>query len=333
MENTTRNKHRLRTVIIILLVLLFVLYNAAVNVIISAALVPDFMRKLDQFEKATEQGYAQMVHTDQMTINTQEARKEAQALVDNVPPQYYATESKDGYRLIAAVFRQEDPSEKWVMLLHGYTGWKEEMYHFAARYYEQGWNVICPDMRCQGSSEGDFIGMGWTDAEDNMIWLSYILSGDPDAKIVLHGESMGAACADMMSGMELPENVVCVISDCAYKDVPSIFRKQLKDWFSIPDIGIVRSASFWLQVRGGYNIYDADTAAQVAKSNIPTFFIHGTEDKFVPPADALVLYDACSAPKDIMMIDGAGHAQCSLKDPDMYYAEVFGFIDQHILEE
>ena len=102
---------------------------------------------------------------------------------------------------------------------------------------------------------------------------------------------MGAACADMMSGLGLPENVKCVISDCAYRDVPSIFRKQLKDWFSIPDIGIVPSASFWLQLRGGYNIYDADTAALVAKSSLPTLFIHGTEDKFVPPADAQVLYE------------------------------------------
>ncbi len=315
---------------IVLLILLFVLYNAAVNVIISAALVPDFMRKLDQFEKATEQGYAQQVHTDQLTENTKQARLEAQELVDTVPMLKLQAESADGYRLIAAVFRQEEPSGKWVMLLHGYTGWKEEMYHFAARYYAQGWNVICPDMRCQGESGGDFIGMGWTDAADNMIWLNWIISEDPDARIVLHGESMGAACADMMSGLGLPENVKCVISDCAYRDVPSIFRKQLKDWFSIPDIGIVPSASFWLQVRGGYNIYDANTAALVAKSSLPTFFIHGDSDRFVPPADAQVLYDACSAPKKLLTVEGAGHAQCSLKDPDEYYGSVFGFIDNYI---
>ena len=107
---------------IVLLILLFVLYNAAINVIISAALVPDFMRKLDQFEKATEQGYAQQVHTDQLTENTKQARLEAQELVDTVPMLKLQAESADGYRLIAAVFRQEEPSDKWVMLLHGYTG-------------------------------------------------------------------------------------------------------------------------------------------------------------------------------------------------------------------
>ena len=90
------------------------------------------------------------------------------------------------------------------------------------------------------------------------------------------------------------------------------------------------SASFWLQLRGGYNIYDANTAALVAKSNLPTLFIHGDSDRFVPPADAQVLYDACSAPKKLLTVEGAGHAQCSLKDPDEYYGTVFGFIDNYI---
>jgi len=318
-----------------LIALLFVLYNVAVNIIISAALVPDFMRRLESFERVTEEGYSQQVHTDELTRNTIAAREEAQALIDSVPPEYLQTESVDGYRLIAAVFRQPEEADtqtpsKWVMLLHGYTGWKEEMYHFAARYYAQGYNVICPDMRCQGASDGDFIGMGWTDAADNTIWLNWILSEDPDAEIVIHGESMGAACACMMSGLGLPENVKCVISDCAYKDVPSIFRKQLRDWFSIPDVGIVRSASIWLQIRGGYDIYDANTAALTAQSKTPTLFIHGDSDRFVPASDAQVLYDACGADKKLLIVEGAGHAQCSLKDPAAYYGEVFGFIDKYI---
>ena len=121
-----------------------------------------------------------------------------------------------------------------------------------------------------------------------------------------------------------------MISDCAYKDVPSIFRKQLKDWFSIPDIGIVRSSSFWLQLRGGYDIYDADTKALVENSSTPTLFIHGDSDRFVPPEDVQVLYDACGAEKALLIVEGAGHAQCSLKDPAAYYDEVFGFISNYI---
>ena len=85
------------------------------------------------------------------------------------------------------------------------------MYPFATWYNEKGWHVIAPDMRCQGESQGDFIGMGWTDRKDNLLWLDYILEQDPEAQIVIHGQSMGAACALMMTGDgELPDSVKAV---------------------------------------------------------------------------------------------------------------------------
>ena len=82
-----------------------------------------------------------------------------------------------------------------------------------------------PDLRCQGESEGDFIGMGWTYHFDGMIWVQYILSKDSDTRIVLQGQSMGAAAALMMSEEEdLPENIKAVVSDCVYTDAYSMFR-------------------------------------------------------------------------------------------------------------
>lgn len=63
---------------------------------------------------------------------------------------------------MAAYFPSDESSgHKWAVILHGYTGWKEEMYPFAYQYHEWGYNVVVPDLRCQGESEGDFIGMVW----------------------------------------------------------------------------------------------------------------------------------------------------------------------------
>ena len=240
--------------------------------------------------------------------------------------------SDDGYELIASCFRQAEPKGKpWVILLHGYTGWKEEMYHYAAKYYEKGFNILCPDLRCQGESDGDFIGMGWTDRYDVLDWIGKITDSYPDAEIVLHGESMGASCAVMMSGMDLPDNIKCVISDCAFTDSVSMFRKQLRDWFSIPDIGFIGSARLWLRIRGGYDLKDASAINEIKKSDIPTLFIQGDQDRIVPVSSAEELYDSLDAEKDIMIVEGAGHAQSCYKDPDAYYDRVFGFIDRFLI--
>ncbi len=308
-----------------------VIYTIIGNFIVSAALVPDFMRKLEAFERVTEQGYSEMVKTDDITENTAEAKEETKAFLERSEGFKVKTASDDGYDLIAACFRQPDPEGKpWVILLHGYTGWKEEMYHFAARYYERGFNVLCPDLRCQGESDGDFIGMGWTDRQDVMNWIEKITGSYPDAEVVLHGESMGASCALMMTGMELPDNVKCVISDCAFTDSMSMFRKQLKDWFSIPDLGFTGSARLCLLIRGGYDLKDASAINEVKKSDMPTLFIQGDKDRIVPVSSAEELYDALNAEKDIMIVEGAGHAQSCYKDPEAYYERVFRFIDMYL---
>ena len=325
-------KIKKRTKVIIgAFIALVVIYTVIGNFIVSAALVPDFMRKLEAFERVTEQGYSEMVKSDDITENALAAREETKAFLEKSEGFKVKTSSDDGYELIAACFRQPDPEEKpWVILLHGYTGWKEEMYHFAARYYDHGFNVLCPDLRCQGESEGDFIGMGWTDRDDVLTWIGKITDSYPDAEIVLHGESMGASCALMMTGMDLTDNVKCVISDCAFTDSMSMFRKQLKDWFSVPDIGFTGSARLWLIVRGGYDLKDASAINEVKKSDIPTLFIQGDQDRIVPVSSAEELFDACPSEKDIMIVDGAGHAQSCYKDPEAYYERVFGFIDMYL---
>lgn len=319
-------------VLIAALIAVMVIYTVIGNIIVSAALVPDFMRKLEAFERVTEQGYSEMVKTDDITENAALAREETKAFLEKSDGFKVKSTSDDGYELIAACFRQAEPEGKpWVILLHGYTGWKEEMYHYAAKYYEKGFNILCPDLRCQGESDGDFIGMGWTDRYDVLDWIGKITDSYPDAEIVLHGESMGASCAVMMSGMELPDNIKCVISDCAFTDSVSMFRKQLRDWFSIPDIGFIGSARLWLRIRGGYDLKEASAINEIKKSDTPTLFIQGDQDRIVPVSSAEELYDSLDAEKDIMIVEGAGHAQSCYKDPDAYYDRVFGFIDRFLI--
>ena len=326
-------KMRLRTKIIIAVIaVVIIIYCIIGNVIVSAALVPDFMRKLEAFDRVTEQSYSEMVRTDEITENMKAASEKTKAVLGNAGGTKEKTTSYDGYGLIAACFRQPEPEGKpWAVLLHGYTGWKEEMYHHAAEYYERGFNVLCPDLRCQGESKGDFIGMGWTDREDVMLWINDILDEYPTAKIVVQGESMGASCALMMEGLNLPENIVCVISDCAYSDSVTMFRKQLKDWFSLPDIGFIGSARLWLMIRGGYDLKNASALTEVTKGSLPTLFIHGDRDRIVPVGACKELYEACASPeKDMLIVEGAGHVQSCYKDPEAYYTRIFDFIGKYI---
>lgn len=310
------------------------LYFVLVNFLVSAALVPSFMEKLESFERITEESYAAQVQTSDIKVNRQLALNAAdewiKMCVRDGGCQKISTETEDGFTLVAQEFFSEKESHKWVLLLHGYTGWKEEMYPFAYWYYGEGYHIIAPDLRCQGESEGDFIGMGWTDHYDSMLWIDYILSQDPDAVIVLHGQSMGAATALMMTGEEdLPVNVCAVVSDCAYTDAYSMFGEKVKEWFSLPAFPLVDSACLALKLRGGYDLRDASALEAVRKSSTPTLFIHGDADAMISVQMSKDLYEAAACKKELLIVEGAGHAQAQDKDPDTYYGTIKRFLEEN----
>lgn len=322
-------KKKITKIIFCILLLAAVLYVMLVNFLVSAALVPSFMEKLEAFERITEESYAAQVQTSDIQVNRQLALNETAAWLKTVSSNRISVMSGDGYRLVASEFLTGKDSHVWVLMLHGYTGWKEEMYPFARWYYEEGYHVIVPDLRCQGESEGDFIGMGWTDHFDGLLWIQYILSQDADAEIVLHGQSMGAATALMMTGeASLPDNVKAVISDCAYTDAYSMFAEKIDEWFGLPSFPFVNSACLALRLRGGYNLKDASALDAVRKSRTPTLFIHGEEDAMISVRMTEELYEAAQGRKELLVVKNAGHAQSQDKEPDTYYEKIRIFLEK-----
>lgn len=323
-------KKKILTGITIAVVILFVIYTVFIYCLVSACLVPSFMEKLDAFEEITEKGYSEQVHTSDISENRKEAIAQTKEWLETAQGQKLQRQTNDGYELVATEFFAEENSHKWVLLLHGYTGWKEEMYPFAYWYHEQGYHVLVPDLRCQGESEGDFIGMGWTDSFDCELWLDYILEQDAQAQIVLHGQSMGASTALIMSGNEmLPKQVKAVISDCAYTSAYDMFGDKITEWFGLPAFPFVDSACLMLRLRGGYDLNDASAIDAVKKSATPTLFIHGEKDAMIDVGMSQELYEAAACEKELLIVEGAGHAQSQDKAPDEYYGAIARFLADH----
>lgn len=348
-----KRKHKVFIALFIIIFLLAVLYFILVNFLVSAALVPSFMRKLESFERITDESYAAQVQTSDIQVNRQLALNHTDEWLKTVDARRISAVSTDGYRLIATVFYREseentpdiaaaqsteqspadsgESTHLWALVLHGYTGWKEEMYPFACWYYEQGYQVVVPDLRCQGESGGDFIGMGWTDHYDCNLWIDYILSQDADAQIIVHGQSMGASTALIMTGeSSLSEHVRAVISDCAYTDAYSMFGDKVTEWFDLPAFPLVDSARIVLRLRGGYDLLDASAIDAVSASRTPTLFIHGASDAMISVQMSKDLYEAAACPKELLIVDGAGHAQAQDKDPEAYYGAIAAFLSEHI---
>ncbi len=234
--------------------------------------------------------------------------------------------SDDGLELTAGYYTQ-DNSHDWAVIIHGYRSNHETMIDYAQRYYDAGYQVLMPDLRACGDSEGNFVGMGWLDKGDILLWIDWILDTDADAQIVLHGVSMGAATVIMTSGEETPDAVRVFIEDCGYTSVWDIFSSELQLRFHLPEFPVLYSASAVSKIRAGYSFTEASALEQIKKCEKPMLFIHGTEDDFVPFEMLDILYQAKPGEnKDTLIAEGAGHAQSRAVLGETYWKTVFAFI-------
>lgn len=237
--------------------------------------------------------------------------------------------SEDGLILRGGYFDQD--SHNWVIIIHGYRSNHTHNYGNAQRYFEEGFNVLMPDLRACGESEGDYVGMGWLDRKDILNWIDWILSEDPNAQIVLHGTSMGGATAMMTAGEDTPDAVVAFVEDCGYSSVQDIFGSELKVRFHLPKFPVLYSAGMIAKLRAGYTFGEASSLKQLQKCEKPMLFIHGTQDDFVPFEMEHILYEACPVnDKKEVVAEGAGHGEASLLLGDEYWSEVFAFLDSYM---
>jgi pimeloyl-ACP methyl ester carboxylesterase len=72
-------------------------------------------------------------------------------------------------------------------------------------FHKLGYNVLMPDNRAHGASDGTLIGYGVTDKCDLTKWTDQLIKTNPKSKITYFGLSMGAATVMMASGQIYPK--------------------------------------------------------------------------------------------------------------------------------
>lgn len=237
--------------------------------------------------------------------------------------------SRDGLRLRGYYLAAPRPTPNLVILAHGYGGRaQKDMGGFARLYHEQfGYHVFMPDARGHGASEGDSIGFGWPERRDYVDWIAALRQRLGDGvRIALHGVSMGGATVLMTSGEALPPQVRAIIADCAYTTVKAELTYQLRRLYRLPAFPIVPVTSLICKLRAGYFFGEASALAQVGHSRLPTLFIHGAADEFVPTAMVYPLHAMCTADKALFIVPGAGHGLAYTADPTGYAVQMASFL-------
>lgn len=241
--------------------------------------------------------------------------------------------SFDGLRLHGIYFPRlesaEEKKKKFVIVFHGYTGECTNNFSITQYFLKNGYAVLLVDARAHGQSEGKYIGFGCLDRKDAVQWIDWAIKecGD-DVEILLHGTSMGGSTVLMASGLELPDNVKGIVSDCAFTSPKEVFTHVLNTMYHLPAFPAIQGADLMNKKLAGYGIDECNAAREVRKAAVPILFIHGSEDTFVPCTMTQEIYENCRSPKKLIIVEGAAHAESYYKDMEAYEAALTEFADQ-----
>lgn len=228
-----------------------------------------------------------------------------------------------------AFFLKND-SHNYIILCHGFTGTHQEMVGRAEHFYRNGYNILLPDARAHGESEGIYRGMGYLERADLKGWIQHIVDMDPEANIALMGQSMGAATVMMTASEPLAPQVKCVIEDCGYISVWDVFSKQISIRYHLPNFPIMNLANLISEKKAGYSFKDASPIDMIANCKLPILMIHGQEDSFVPHEYLDMLYEAANEPKEKLSVKGAAHCMSMVIETETYWQTVDTFLENYM---
>ncbi len=253
--------------------------------------------------------------------NAQREATEAAERLSAMPHERVEITSRDGLTLVGHWFPCEH-AQRTVLAMHGWrSGWARDFGVVSESWRRENCNVLYAEQRAQGGSEGEYMGFGLLERYDCADWVDWINTRvGTTLPVCLAGVSMGATTVMMAAGLPLPENVRSIIADCGFTSAHAIWKHVSENNLHLRYSGL-RKAAVEELCRKKLQLSPDDCTTQEAlrqNRDIPVLFVHGTEDHFVPVEMTYENYQACSAPKQLLIVPGAEHGMSYFTDRKRY---------------
>ncbi len=213
-----------------------------------------------------------------------------------------------------------------IILVHGTHANRQGMLTEARLLAEAGYQLLLLDLRGHGNSGDARLTYGYNESLDVLAAVDYLTQRPHVSQIGVLGHSLGGAAVARAAATDT--RLQAVIIQSTYSDlsrgIDDAFDKLslLPRW---PFQPLLIPLAEWRTQASVSEVSSMDSLRQISPR--PVLIIHGTEDGMFPIIHAEVMYAAANHPKEFWQVEGLGHVNVSLVDPDGFRERVLPFLE------
>jgi uncharacterized protein len=242
--------------------------------------------------------------------------------------------SEDGLRLRGWYLRSKLSTNREVILIHGQGSNGIGMIPYARLFLSHNYDVLIPDMRAHGASEGDLATYGIKESSDVHLWVDWLIRRSKASCVYGLGESMGAAI--LLQSLAQEKRFCAIAAECPYSSFVEAGYDRMAKPFGINEyfssilfFPAMKTALFYTRFRYQLDLNLADAEPAVAGSNTPVLLIHGMLDRNVPPQHSKRILAACTGPAELWEVPDTGHTGAFNHSPSEFTRRVFSWFESH----
>ena len=249
---------------------------------------------------------------------------------DQIPLHRVVVAACDG-QLLAAEYCP-GATGRTVIFFHGYRACpRNNFFKQAVDFYQQGYGLLLVHQRGHNESGGTKTTFGLKERYDVITWVDWVMTQDPNTKIMLYGTSMGAATLAYAAPLLHRQSVVAMVLDSGFVCPYDMLAWECKK-HSAP-YRIVLPMVRWLMKKNQDLDLKETTFESLARTHIPTLFLCGTADETVSDAIVRDAYDHCSSEKELITVPNAPHTLAYLMGGSAVKAQLFAFADRFFVPQ
>jgi alpha-beta hydrolase superfamily lysophospholipase len=213
-----------------------------------------------------------------------------------------------------------------VILFHSYGGEKSGTLPEARAFLEMGFSVLLVDFRGSGDSSESYTTIGFDEGEDVAAALRYARERLSHPKLILYGQSMGAAAIlkAVHDGGAKPD---AIILEAVFDKLLTTVRHRF-ELMGLPSFPGAELLVFWGGWQAGFDGFHHNPVRYAAAVRCPVLFLHGAADPRARLEEGRQVFAAVPGRKTFKEFPRIGHEASVVHFPEEWKQTVSQFLGE-----